>query len=586
MIMNIRTLFINLIIIVVSLFPTLGVSAQTINKTQEVELQIKELLLNKDVLAVNEALKKNNFLKLEYKYLTLNENLKIAKERDNPYELASTYLSLGNFWHKQGNKVEAYNNYLLCESASKKNKDFRTVGLALMNRSTLTENQDSRVRMVKEAISAFEQAKDTLNLVKAHLNIGIAYSSYVDSDLSNNFPQAIVIHESNKDSYYKKMALEHYGIAESLNKFLNNDDVWAAVGTYYAEWYNYEQNFVKAKELFENSKRIFLKIGNVKGQVYCMIELASIELKTNNVNDALNYLTEAEELSKFYEFNDYLVNIYDKYVTIYTSMGDYRMALKYHRLYNSSIIELNASTSQDKIHIVTLEHSLLENEYVIAKYQTEKNINRILFIVVLFFLVLIIVISNLMIYNKKRKIDSVEKSIRITELEKSSIEIKLKNQQLQEELLKEKVKFSQDHLILFANQVNKIENFLNKLKGNLKGLHNISDDQKFINSIKLSFSEIINSQNHLKQLNSYSSQLKQDFFFYIKRHYSNVSEEDEQLLAFIILNMSSKEISGILSISTESVYTKRYRLRKKLGLSNDESFTDFYQKTVKKIADS
>jgi len=41
------------------------------------------------------------------------------------------------------------------------------------------------------------------------------------------------------------------------------------------------------------------------------------------------------------------------------------------------------------------------------------------------------------------------------------------------------------------------------------------------------------------------------------------------------MNLSTKEIAQMLHISSESVTTKRYRLRKKLQLGNEENLVGF-----------
>ena len=47
----------------------------------------------------------------------------------------------------------------------------------------------------------------------------------------------------------------------------------------------------------------------------------------------------------------------------------------------------------------------------------------------------------------------------------------------------------------------------------------------------------------------------------------NLTANELKLCAFLRLNLSSKEISRLISITPESVHKARYRLRKKLGLS-------------------
>lgn len=133
----------------------------------------------------------------------------------------------------------------------------------------------------------------------------------------------------------------------------------------------------------------------------------------------------------------------------------------------------------------------------------------------------------------------------------------------------------------FANQVNQIDEFLDTLKGQVKHKGVTSKDE--VNALKLSFSEILNDQNYIKQLQSLSKEVNQDFLMYVRKHYKKITKNDEQLLSYLILEMSSKEIAGILKISTESVHTKRYRLRKKLELESEESFIDFYKRITNEL---
>lgn len=55
----------------------------------------------------------------------------------------------------------------------------------------------------------------------------------------------------------------------------------------------------------------------------------------------------------------------------------------------------------------------------------------------------------------------------------------------------------------------------------------------------------------------------------------NLTSNDLKLCAYLRLNMSSKEIAPLLNISTRSVEVKRYRLRKKMGLSKNQGLNEY-----------
>ena len=59
---------------------------------------------------------------------------------------------------------------------------------------------------------------------------------------------------------------------------------------------------------------------------------------------------------------------------------------------------------------------------------------------------------------------------------------------------------------------------------------------------------------------------KPEFFGRLLKKHSNLSQQDLLLCSTMILNLSGRQISGILGIELESVYKKKYRLKKKLDL--------------------
>jgi len=61
----------------------------------------------------------------------------------------------------------------------------------------------------------------------------------------------------------------------------------------------------------------------------------------------------------------------------------------------------------------------------------------------------------------------------------------------------------------------------------------------------------------------------------IKALHPSITPNDLRLCAYLRLNLSSKEIAPLLNISHKSVEVKRYRLRKKMGLSHDQSLSSY-----------
>jgi hypothetical protein len=72
-------------------------------------------------------------------------------------------------------------------------------------------------------------------------------------------------------------------------------------------------------------------------------------------------------------------------------------------------------------------------------------------------------------------------------------------------------------------------------------------------------------------------QVHQGFYENLEQQYPKLTTNERRLCAFLKLGMNSKEISALTGQSLKSIDMSRYRLRKKLGIQDQElAFTDFF----------
>lgn len=71
------------------------------------------------------------------------------------------------------------------------------------------------------------------------------------------------------------------------------------------------------------------------------------------------------------------------------------------------------------------------------------------------------------------------------------------------------------------------------------------------------------------------TEVHEAFIKKLKATYTDLTPGDLRLAAYLKMNLSSKEIAPLLRISVRGVENKRYRLRKKLNLENDDNLTEF-----------
>lgn len=105
------------------------------------------------------------------------------------------------------------------------------------------------------------------------------------------------------------------------------------------------------------------------------------------------------------------------------------------------------------------------------------------------------------------------------------------------------------------------------------------------NGANLSAGELQKMVNqHLAQgydwedVDAYFDGFNQALYDRLRERFPSITANDLKLCALVRLNLSIKEMAGILNISPDSVKTARYRLRRKLGLSPNDNLTEFLLK--------
>ncbi|MCA5003541.1 triple tyrosine motif-containing protein [Sphingobacterium bovistauri] len=151
--------------------------------------------------------------------------------------------------------------------------------------------------------------------------------------------------------------------------------------------------------------------------------------------------------------------------------------------------------------------------------------------------------------------------------------IRLKNFQLEKELeIKNRELSNATTNIVYKNEMlNKLNLELNKLNDS-KG---IALNESQLNRLNKLIESIQNDNRDWDIFEKSFNDAHENFFKKLKLEYPELVPNDLKLCAYLRLNMSSKEIASLLNISTRGVEIRRYRLRKKLGISTDKNLTEF-----------
>lgn len=157
-------------------------------------------------------------------------------------------------------------------------------------------------------------------------------------------------------------------------------------------------------------------------------------------------------------------------------------------------------------------------------------------------------------------------------LEKELLEKERVKQEAEIELLK-----SQETIASKTIQLSIRDQELDKLKTSLQHHLDKSTDPQFDDLKKfLRLAKASEKRNdQLKFLDELVKNTNNVFYIKLKEKHPNLTQSELKLSLLINLNLSSNDLIEIFNISLSSLNTKRYRLRKKLNLSNSDSLEDY-----------
>jgi len=119
---------------------------------------------------------------------------------------------------------------------------------------------------------------------------------------------------------------------------------------------------------------------------------------------------------------------------------------------------------------------------------------------------------------------------------------------------------------------------LSKIKDELLPLIKSDKEEKnaeqFKKVLKL-INEAEKSDDDWQQFSVHFDQIHSNFLSKLKEKFPDLSPNDLKLCAYLKMNLSSKEMAQLMSITIRAVEVSRYRLRKKLHLSSDTNLFDY-----------
>ena len=195
----------------------------------------------------------------------------------------------------------------------------------------------------------------------------------------------------------------------------------------------------------------------------------------------------------------------------------------------------------------------LSNQNEVLKYGNS-NLKTFLFIISILFIVAIISIYYLL-ENFRRKLNTLKERL---------------DNKSEESISKDK------ELILSSTKLLNYKQLFKELKLDIKSLE--TSDKSSVKAIISEIDGILSNDDEWKTLKNHFNEVYSGFYNRLLELHPELSESDLRHCMFIKLHMQTKEISRILLIDPRSVQTTRYRIKKKMNLTEDTDLREYLLK--------
>ncbi|WP_300672135.1 tetratricopeptide repeat protein [Soonwooa sp.] len=465
--------------------------------------------------------------------LYIEDALQNADKVKNPNILTDLYDAAGQVYFSQeiyDLALKYYNEelYVMRENGIKKLYiPLKGIG----NVYNLSKQNDKAKSFYQEALKELDTNKPDTISIRISNNLGVIEHKEKQFDKAiTTFRDAYKSSVALKDTVGQIMSLQNIGLVYFELDDFNN----ALKNTFLAE------DLAKKNKSYYDLAQINYNIG------YGYRNIAKDQ------NKAKTYLLEAFKISNEHRFDLIKKATSEELAAIYESENDPKSALFYLHITKDLNDKKLLQQSKDQISILELKYRQKTKDNELAAAKDRYTILMLAGFVALVLLVLVFVLFYKLQQTKLKK-RNAENELLITQLEEKNREITEKNLKAIQtrEILDNTSKRLQE---VKESSGTKTKHLITQIIGDLKNNPGRFNDGEF---------EKLFKETH------------EDFYKKLLAKYPDLTRNEIRLCAFLKMNLSSKEISAITQQSYNSITIARHRLRKKLGIDENQNLTNY-----------
>ena len=491
------------------------------------------------------------------------EAMKINLQRNDTINLAFNHSLLGQIHQSNANFDSALVHFHYAAEIFDAIKDFNNYTVVLSSMADVyaeTDVYEKSLNKLKEVNAINDSINDLYSLIFSYNRTGLAFLNL------NKYDSAVTFF---KHSYLLADKLE-IGFSKLIAKF-NTGRAHSMAG-------NYDSANVILQQVYD----FCIENKIVDGQQRCLLRMGQNDLERNFSNAANIKLTEGLILAKKNNHSVLEREFLRELTRLHISSNSIKTNPHYFERYLNVSDSLNKNEQKKKIAELEIRYETKKKDQDIRNLKNKNTLIKIRQIFLSIISVLLLTTVALVFFyfrnrnqllRNKNTLVSENLKLHEIELEKTRLDLLLKNQIIENQNLKIRQKDQE----LVNSTLNKsyytklFEEFADKMKPYYLKLKNKKDQNEFFQIIENS-----KKQNSIKPIESFEEVFKDlhpNFMKSIKEKYPEISNRELQICAMIRLDMSSKEIASVTFLSATSIDNARYRIRKKMDLSTDINLT-------------
>ena len=476
------------------------------------------------------------------KSLELYDLLKPSKRRNkNVIKPPWILNAIGIVYYKKRDYVNAekfYNealyNFQLFDSDYDDEK-YYGINTSILNLSLIKRDQGD----LKSSEDLLDQLLDRhISIAKGKpTDILQVYIAYMELFFESGDDESFINH-------YNKIKTAHEtNLSLDDNLFKESQISYARANLVYANFLQSKSRLEESIEYLTLAKELFISIPQM---------IPNVNLELSNTFYSMGMNNEAKELIQQNLSNQNAnqsqkIDNFKLLEKIYTDEGSTNNLLSI----KDSIIFYNEDPliKQEEDEFNTLENLILVSEKQDDLNKSKLRTNRIILVSILSSSILILILLAFKYNNDLQR----EKNARLN---------------LEKDKIKEELRLKRRELFSKINFISQRNEYLNKIRDK------IGSDNTNKNQLKAEIKNITNSEKAYEEFDKMFSQVYPNFYKRLNAS-AKLSQTDIRLASYIKMNHTNNEISRISGISLRTVESQRYRLSKKLNLSNGQDLNSF-----------